>query len=716
MFGHLDASVKRGSVPRVRRFQPYLWACVVGSALNALPIHDVVIAADPSAGVMRGQHAVDVEGELEAFRNARRALASELKAFEEQLRAPVQTANQPPRETAAVQRPLAVVANSAPARLDTPLSLDDELQRARAAREDLAKELHQLTELLAVARSQQAQRSVISETALLQLKAMLEAMRSQIAEAQSARDDQAVMQQQNTRWLEQIREARNAELHALEQRLEQLFEELVASRREAESERAALQQAHAARLTDLQTELEHARTSQSQATAKLAEIEKSRQALVERMADSASTPSATQAVLETQLAAMKRDRDEALQTLAERASAVAKEQDAVVNALSQARGQLASRAAELESLKAQLEQQRKDTTMREGENEKLLAIVSDFRQQLAARDDADRADRAAAQQRQQASATASQSQREAFRGLTLELRTQLAERAEQEREFRAEMQQSQQTMSAQWQSQRKELHQLIANLREQLAAREEAQQALHGEQQRSRASTVTTWETQRTELNRLILAFQEQLAHRSALQQELEQRDTVQINALHQQVAGSDHRAKELSARVKALDEELQRRRAEESQRNQDLDQLSQLAAARAAEVQSLRERVTKAEDSHALLENLRTQYDISRTRLASMEKSLRAARSELGQVSVENTSLRNQLSTAAPTTSVESPPKAAPAVRTHVVRRGESLSLIARQYLGNAGQWRIIFDANRERLTNPNVVEPGTELVIPDN
>jgi nucleoid-associated protein YgaU len=49
-----------------------------------------------------------------------------------------------------------------------------------------------------------------------------------------------------------------------------------------------------------------------------------------------------------------------------------------------------------------------------------------------------------------------------------------------------------------------------------------------------------------------------------------------------------------------------------------------------------------------------------------------------------------------------------------YVVRGGDSLSLIAEHFYGNAAWWRGIFDANRDRLTNPALIFPGQKLRIP--
>jgi nucleoid-associated protein YgaU len=52
----------------------------------------------------------------------------------------------------------------------------------------------------------------------------------------------------------------------------------------------------------------------------------------------------------------------------------------------------------------------------------------------------------------------------------------------------------------------------------------------------------------------------------------------------------------------------------------------------------------------------------------------------------------------------------------THVVRRGESLWRIsaASAAYGSGAKWPSIYDANRERIHDPNLIYPGQELTIP--
>ncbi len=54
-------------------------------------------------------------------------------------------------------------------------------------------------------------------------------------------------------------------------------------------------------------------------------------------------------------------------------------------------------------------------------------------------------------------------------------------------------------------------------------------------------------------------------------------------------------------------------------------------------------------------------------------------------------------------------------AERFHIVRAGETLSDISRQYYGSADKWQKILGADRLPIENPSKIRPGMKLIISD-
>ncbi|MAQ76799.1 MAG: peptidoglycan-binding protein [Aquimarina sp.] len=50
-----------------------------------------------------------------------------------------------------------------------------------------------------------------------------------------------------------------------------------------------------------------------------------------------------------------------------------------------------------------------------------------------------------------------------------------------------------------------------------------------------------------------------------------------------------------------------------------------------------------------------------------------------------------------------------------HTVQKGESLSKIAKHYYGDPMKYTAIFEANTDKLKNPDLIYPDQELVIPN-
>ena len=46
---------------------------------------------------------------------------------------------------------------------------------------------------------------------------------------------------------------------------------------------------------------------------------------------------------------------------------------------------------------------------------------------------------------------------------------------------------------------------------------------------------------------------------------------------------------------------------------------------------------------------------------------------------------------------------------------KGDSLSKIAKQFYGSAGQWKKIYEANKDVIKNPDLIYPGQTFKIPE-
>jgi nucleoid-associated protein YgaU len=59
-------------------------------------------------------------------------------------------------------------------------------------------------------------------------------------------------------------------------------------------------------------------------------------------------------------------------------------------------------------------------------------------------------------------------------------------------------------------------------------------------------------------------------------------------------------------------------------------------------------------------------------------------------------------------------PAAAPPPSKTYTVKAGDTLSRIAKEHLGNAGDYMKTFDINKDQLTDPDLIKPGQVLRLP--
>lgn len=53
---------------------------------------------------------------------------------------------------------------------------------------------------------------------------------------------------------------------------------------------------------------------------------------------------------------------------------------------------------------------------------------------------------------------------------------------------------------------------------------------------------------------------------------------------------------------------------------------------------------------------------------------------------------------------------------QSYTVVAGDSLSKIAKRIYGDASKWHAIYDANRDKIKNPDLIYPGEVLTLPPN
>lgn len=72
----------------------------------------------------------------------------------------------------------------------------------------------------------------------------------------------------------------------------------------------------------------------------------------------------------------------------------------------------------------------------------------------------------------------------------------------------------------------------------------------------------------------------------------------------------------------------------------------------------------------------------------------------EVGQVKIQSTATKR--------------PDTRPRPKTYTVKAGDSLWKIAQRIYGNGNQWTKIYEANRDKIKNPDLIYPGQKLTIP--
>jgi nucleoid-associated protein YgaU len=52
---------------------------------------------------------------------------------------------------------------------------------------------------------------------------------------------------------------------------------------------------------------------------------------------------------------------------------------------------------------------------------------------------------------------------------------------------------------------------------------------------------------------------------------------------------------------------------------------------------------------------------------------------------------------------------------QTYTVQKDDTLQKISKKLFGSYGKWYKIYEANKDKIKNPNILKPGTVLTVPD-
>ena len=51
---------------------------------------------------------------------------------------------------------------------------------------------------------------------------------------------------------------------------------------------------------------------------------------------------------------------------------------------------------------------------------------------------------------------------------------------------------------------------------------------------------------------------------------------------------------------------------------------------------------------------------------------------------------------------------------KEYIVKKGDTLSKIAKDELGSAHRWKYLYQVNKDRIKNPDKLRPGQKIIIP--
>jgi LysM repeat protein len=84
-------------------------------------------------------------------------------------------------------------------------------------------------------------------------------------------------------------------------------------------------------------------------------------------------------------------------------------------------------------------------------------------------------------------------------------------------------------------------------------------------------------------------------------------------------------------------------------------------------------------------------------------------------EISDRQSAIRNPQSNGVPDLTIYEKAEKIKTTRFHIIRREETLSAISQQYYGTPSKWQKILQANKNVIKDPNKLQWGTKLTIPE-
>ncbi len=77
---------------------------------------------------------------------------------------------------------------------------------------------------------------------------------------------------------------------------------------------------------------------------------------------------------------------------------------------------------------------------------------------------------------------------------------------------------------------------------------------------------------------------------------------------------------------------------------------------------------------------------------------------------------VKSGASSSAPTTGSQAGSATSTTHQKYTVKKGDSLSKIAKEVYGDASKWKQIYEANKDQIKNPDLIYPDQVLEIPES